>query len=72
MTLRTTPLKSELTICTTGDDAVPWLWVCQQRVRWIVRRTVTASAMPWTAWSSKFKRSPKLLYMILEDNLKAV
>jgi len=37
-----------------------------------VRRTVTASAMPWTAWSSKFKRSPKLLYIILEDNLKAV
>jgi len=47
---------------------VPWLWVCQQRGRWIVRRTVTASAMPWTAWSS----TPKLLYMILEDNLKAV
>ena len=52
-----------------------WLWACQQRVSWSVRkmrRTVTASAMPWTAWSSKFKRSPKLLYIILEDNLKAV
>ena len=39
---------------------------CQQRVRWNVRRTVTASAMPWTAWSSKFKRSPKLLHIILK------
>jgi len=71
MTLRTTLLKSELTICTTGDG-VPWLWVCQQRVGWSVRRIVTASAMPWTAWSCKFKRSPKLLYIILEDNLNAV
>jgi len=44
MTLRTTPLKSELTICTTGEG-VRWLWACQQRVRRSVRRTVTASAM---------------------------
>jgi len=66
MTLCTTPLKSELMVCTTGDG-VPWLWACQQRVRWSVRRTVTASAtaMPWTAWSSKFKRSPKLQPAVL-------
>ena len=51
MTLRTTPLKSELTICTTGEG-VRWLWACQQRVRRSVRRTVTASAIPWTARSS--------------------
>jgi len=53
-------------------DRVQWLWECQQLVRWNVRRTVTASALPWTVWSSKFKRSPKLLHIILEDNLKAV
>jgi len=34
--------------------------------RWNVRRIVTASAMPWTAWSSEFKRSPKLLHIILK------
>ena len=37
MTLRTTSLKSELTLCTTGGG-VPWLWACQQRVRRSVRR----------------------------------
>ena len=36
------------------------------------RQVERASAMPWTAWSSKFKSSPKLQHIILEDNLKAV
>ena len=72
MTLHTTTLKSILTICTITGEGVRWLWACQQRVSWSLRRTVTASVMPWTAWSSTFKRSPKLLHMILEDNLKAV
>ena len=31
---------------------VRWLWACQQRLRRSVRRTVTASALPWTARSS--------------------